>query len=66
MFAKVIIKPNRASLEKQNHDRPAQFEEPFVIALFDPCSRVVALLNGSDGERADFDHGNSAEMVGVQ
>ena len=66
ILAEVTIKLNRALFEEQNYDRSAQLEESLVIAFANSCARLVALLNGSNRKRADFDYGDPPEMVGIE
>jgi hypothetical protein len=66
ILAEVTIKLNGSLFEEQDHDRCAQFEESLVIAFANSCCRLVALLNGSNRKRADFDYCNPAEVFGVK
>jgi hypothetical protein len=62
----VFVQPNRPFPEQQDHNRSAKFKKPLVIPLSNPPSRLVTLLDRTNGKRPDFDHSNLSKMLGFK
>ena len=61
----VVLELNTSGLEDRRHERSAETEVAFFVALGDGLAGLIGLDDGADIGGADGDHGDEAERPGI-